>query len=217
MIRLSLALVPTLAAIFAGPSIAAIHIESHSVTVDRSRGVARFIARFDARPDLRTVDEFDRVADSFQYEISPDHKAPLGLPPESLSSVIRGDEIRLAGALRIRDAAFDFPPDPDPAAGDWGRITAAVPFTLTDRTLRFEAPLAALGDDDGFFAYRLFTTDYGLTTDEVESRLLPPGEDPDPPPTAIPLPPALSAALIATLLLLVVRSRRHAPSPALRS
>ena len=83
--RLSLALVLLLAAAPAAPSFAAIHIESHSVTVDRPRGVARFAARFDAPPDFWTVDEFGRLADSFQYEIAPDYNAPLGLPPESLS------------------------------------------------------------------------------------------------------------------------------------
>jgi hypothetical protein len=202
MIRLSHALILTLAAPLAAP--AAIHVESHSVTVDRSRSVARFTARFDAVPDFHTVDEFDRVADSFQYEISPDPRAPVGLPPESLSSVIRGDEIRLDGTLRIRVVDFAAP-DPDPAAGGWGRITAAVPFSLSDRILRFEAPLAALGDDDGHFAYRLFTTEYGVTTGEVESRLLPS----DPTPAPIPLPPAFPAAAATALLLGACQLRRR--------
>ena len=208
--RLSHAVVVTLAAALAAPALGAIHIESHSVTVDPTRRVARFAATFDAPPDLWTLDEFDRIADSFQYEISPDHNAPLGLPPESLSSVIRGDEIHLADTLRIREVDFANP-DPDPAAGGWGRVTAAVPFTLSGRTLRFEAPLAALGDDDGYFAYRLFTTEYGLTTDQVELRLLPPGQDPDPPPTAIPLPAAIPAALMSATLLLASRLRRLLP------
>jgi hypothetical protein len=155
---------------------------------------------FDVAPDFWSVDEFDRIADSFQYEVAPDWKAPLGLPPESFSSVIRGDEIHVTNGLRIRDAAFNFVPDDDPDAGGWGGVIATVPFTLTGRELRFEAPLAALGDDDGYFAYRLFTTEYGLTVDEVESRLPPPGEDPGPSPAPIPLPPALSAALATTLL-----------------
>jgi hypothetical protein len=50
-----------------------------------------------------------------------------------------------------------------------------VPLQWEGNELRFEAPLGALGDDDGYFAYRLFTTEYGLTVSQVESRLLPPG------------------------------------------
>jgi hypothetical protein len=211
--RLSLALVLPLAAVLSAPLRGAIHIESQSVSVDRSRDVARFAVRFDGVPDFWSMDEFDRLADSFQYEIAPAWNAPLGLPPESLSSVVRGDEIHVANGLRVRDAAFNFAPDDDPDAGGWGRVIATVPFTLTGRELRFEAPLAALGDDDGYFAYRLFTTEYGLTVDELESRLLPPGEDPDPDPTPIPLPPALPTAALTTLLLMVRWCRHAGGSP----
>jgi hypothetical protein len=117
------------------------------------------------------------------------------------------------GRRRPAGVAAGRRPDDDPDAGGWGRVIATVPFTLTGRELRFEAPLAALGDDDGYFAYRLFTTEYGLTVDELESRLLPPGEDPDPDPTPIPLPPALPTAALTTLLLMVRWCRHAGGSP----
>ena len=187
----------------AAPALGGIHIEAESVEVDRAAGVARFRARFDSVPDFRTLDEFGRVADSFQYEIDDDWRAPVGLPPEGLDAIVRGDEIHVADALRIRDTGFVTGPDPDPVAGGWGAIITEVPFELNGRELRFEAPLAAIGDDDGYFAYRLFTTEFGLTVDEVESRLLPPGEDPGggPGPAPIPLPPAAPAALVAAAVL----------------
>jgi hypothetical protein len=159
---------------------AGIRIVSERAEVDFPTRVATFTVTFDAPPDFLTADEFGRPADSFQYEIDNDWRAPAGLPVEGLDSVIRGDEIFLADALRIRDATIDRDPDPDPAAGGWGRILDEVAFDLSGTTLRFETPLASIGDDgDGGFAYRLFTTEFGATTSAAESRVLP-----------IPLPPA---------------------------
>jgi hypothetical protein len=181
---------------------AGVRIESESAQVDRSAGVVRFTLRFDGRPDFFTVDPLGRVADSFQYEIDGDWRAPMGLPPEGLDAVVRGDEIHAAGALRIRQAGFDAPPDPDPLSGGWGRVLAAVPFNLDGTVLRFEAGLRDIGDDgDGYFAYRVFTTEYGLTTSEVESRLLPPGEEPPPGPVSVPLPPPLQGAVAAAAMI----------------
>jgi hypothetical protein len=189
---------------WSGVAGAGVRIVSESAEVDRAAGVARFTLRFDGRPDFWTVDPLGRVADAFQYEIDGDWRAPPGLPPDGLDAVVRGDEIRAAGALRIRRAGFDAPPDPDPLSGGWGAVKATVPFDLDGTVLRFEAGLKAIGDDgDGYFAYRVFTTEYGLTTSEVESRLLPPGEEPAPGPTPVPLPPAPSAAVAAGATLYV--------------
>jgi len=182
---------------WSGVAGAGVVIVSESAEVDRAAGVARFTLRFDVRPDFRTVDPLGRVADAFQYEIDGDWRAPLGLPPEGLDAVVRGDEIHAAGALRIRRAGFDAP-DPDPLAGGWGEVTAVVPFDMDGTVLRFEAGLETIGDDgDGYFAYRVFTTEFGVTTSEAESRLLPPGEGPGPGPTPVPLPPPVEAAVAA--------------------
>jgi hypothetical protein len=201
--RCAFALIVSLA--IAAESLGGVVIVSETARVDAAAGVAAFTVVFDARPDFWTVDEFDRVADSFQYEIDDDWKAPPGLPAEGLDTVVRGDEIRIADALRVRDATFGAEPDPDPSSGGWGQVRAEVPFELDGSELRFSVPLAALGDDDGYFAYRLFTTEYGLTTSEVESRLLPPGVEPIPgpgqEPAPIPLPPAAPGAVVTLALL----------------
>jgi hypothetical protein len=212
--RLSLALVAVLA-LGGGASVpAGVQILSEGVEVDRAAGVAQFHVRFDARPDLFTMDEFGRLKDSFQYEIDDDWNAPVGLPPEGLDSVIRGDEVHIAHALRVRDARFNTTPDPDPAAGGWGAVRDEVPLQWEGNELRFEAPLGALGDDDGYFAYRLFTTEYGLTVSQVESRLLPPGQpgpnpDPGPRPAPVPLPSSAAAAIAATAALGAVAYARR--------
>ena len=187
-----------------GAAVGGIEIVSQSAAVDRDAGVARFSVTFDEAPDFHTSDEFGRLADSFQYEIDGNWRAPIGLPPEGLDRVVRGDEIHVAGRLRIRDASFGVSADPDPDAGGWGAVRAELPFELDGAHLRFDAPLDAIGDEgDGYFAYRLFTTEFGLTTSGVEARLLPPGEEPvpGPVPQPIPAPPPLHAFAAAVLLL----------------
>jgi hypothetical protein len=200
--RWSLSLIITLA--LAAPSLAGIRIVSERAEVDLAARAATFTVTFDAPPDFLTVDAFGRAADSFQYEIDDDWRAPVGLPVEGLDSVVRGDEIYIADALRVRDAAIDRVPDPDPAAGGWGRVLDEVPFELSGNELRFVTPLASIGDDDGAFAYRLFTTEFGATTSEVESRVLP-----------IPLPPAVPGAMATVVLLASARllRRRGSLSP----
>lgn len=182
---------------------AGIEIVSESAVVDRGAGLVRFSVEFDEAPDFRTKDEFGRLADSFQYEIDGDWQAPLGLPPAGLDAVVRGDEIHVAGALRIREAGFGMQPDEDPDSGGWGPVRTTVPFEMHGTRLSFGATLDDIGDDgDGYFAYRVFTTDFGLTTSEVEMRLLPPGQEPipGPGPAPVPLPGALPAAAATAMM-----------------
>ena len=212
MLRWSFALAAMVAlgVVRIGAAVAGIEIVSESAAVDREAGKVRFNVVFDEAPDFWTVDEFGRVADSFQYEIDGDWNAPVGLPAEGLDAVVRGEEIRVADVLRIREAGLNIQPDPDPVAGGWGAVRAEVPFQLDGAELSFSADLSALGDDgDGYFAYRLFTTEFGLTISEVESRLLPsdeepppgPGPGPGPGPDPVPLPAPLHAAAATGVLL----------------
>lgn len=218
------------------PAAAGLHIVAQGVEVDHDAGVAQFTVRFDAEPDFWTLDEFGRVADSFQYEIDENWNVPPGLTPEGIDAVVRGDEIRVADALRIRHAGPTTIPDPDPAAGGWGPVRDEVPYWLDGGELRFNARLSSLGDTDGYFAYRLFTTEYGLTIDSLESWVLPPGEEPPPgevpppveeppgeeppgsegppggeppPPSPIPLPPGVAGALITLALLGAMSAARR--------
>jgi hypothetical protein len=170
------------------PGRGGVRIVSEGVAVDRTRGSARFRLELDGIPDFRTVDEHGRPADSFQYEVDGDWKGGANFFPfEDLDAVVRGDEIIATGGrtLRIRAAGPDVEPDPDPRAGGWGRIRAAVPLEIDGPELSFEAPLSALGDrdGDGQFAYRVFTLEFGGMISLVESN-------------TIPLPPAASAGLL---------------------
>src|SRR4051812_3286482 len=176
-----------LAGVAAGPARAGLRIVEQSVSVDTGTRRASFAARFDAPPDLFTRDEFGRLADSFQYEIDADGPESLELPVGQVEAVVRGDEIFAANALRVRAAGEGVEPDPDPIAGGWGRVRAEVPFNLDGPRLSFEVPLAALGDPDGVFSYRLFPVEFGLTVDQVEGVA---GAA-----AALPLPPAAWPAL----------------------
>jgi hypothetical protein len=176
-----------LSGLAAAPARAGLRILEQSVNVDTGTRRASFAARFDAPPDLFTRDEFGRLADSFQYEIDADGPESLELPVGQVEAVVRGDEIFAANALRVRAAGEGVEPDPDPIAGGWGRVRAEVPFNLDGPNLSFEVPLAALGDTDGVFSYRLFTVEFGLTVDQVEGVA---GGT-----AALPLPPAAWPAL----------------------
>ena len=186
----------------AGRARAGLRIVEQSAAVDRDAGRAAFAVRFDSAPDLFTVDEFGRLADSFQYEVDADGPVSAEFPVGDVEAVVRGDEIRLAGALRVRAAGAGVEPDDDPAAGGWGPVRAAVPFNLDGPDLSFEVPLAALGDDDGRFSYRLFTAEFGLTVDQVQGVV---GAS-----VPIPLPPAAPSAAAACAALALIATLRRA-------
>ena len=184
------------------PAHGGFQILDESAAVDRARRTVTFRLTFSQPPDLLGVDEFGRVANSFQYEINPDFQFPDPGHPDPLArirAVVRGDEVRFTGGnlLRIRNAGIG-EIDPDPAAGGWGKVRAAVPFDLDGSTLSFTANFDDLKDTDGVLAYRVFSTEFGQTTTLVESAL-------------IPLPPAAWAAgltLAAVTLCQGHRARR---------
>lgn len=149
-----------------------------SVHVDPVRRVARFHLVFTRPPDFLSTDEFDRPANSFQFEINPaftgGNRELLRDGVGDVQTVVRGDELRFTGGklLRIRTTRGD--PDPDPAAGGWGEMRGAVPIRLKQNQLDFAADFDTLKEDgDGLFAYRVFTTQHGETTSSVEAIAVP--------------------------------------------
>ena len=185
---------------------AGLQIISQSVQVDRKSQEAHFVIHFNEPPlsDLLTIDSFGRPAGSFQYEIDPDWSGdPAQDPLAQLKTIIRGDEIREARDLRVRDAS---PSVPEPIAGGWGKIRGKVPFEITGNTFTFSTPLTLLDDHDGVFGYRVFSTQFGETSTLLQGKV-------------IPLPTAAPAAAILLLYLLlpplrrcVVGQRKHSAS-----
>jgi hypothetical protein len=133
----------------------------------KSRGQIRFEVPFDHIPDFLTVDEMGRTEDSFQYYIAydPTQRADSGTVP---GAIVRGDEIHVARALRIRNA---LPSSMDPTSGGWGTVRATVPFEMRfnldgSAVLSFVASWSDLGIS-GPFAWVLDTFHFGAA---VRSR-----------------------------------------------
>ncbi|MBC1219534.1 hypothetical protein GNF10_14785 [Nostoc sp. UCD121] len=141
---------------------AELFVKSESVVVNLDAQEVSFTINFNKVPDFVTVDEFGRQADSFQYFIDPSGELPIFRPPSAysnLSSIIRGEEIHIAGDVRIRDV---FPVGPfEPNSGGWGKIRGSVPYSLDSTVLKFSAPLQFIGDSDGLFSYRLELYEFG--------------------------------------------------------
>jgi len=153
---------------------------AQSVTVDPAARTATFSVTFSQPPSFTAVD--GTQLESFQYEIdadSEDTSTPIAF--NTIDSVVRGAEIFEANTLRIRDAHGDG----GPSAGGWGPVRATVPFALVDDTLTFTANWNDIGDQDGKFRYRLFTTDVGSITADTEAST-----------AAIPLPAGVWTGLI---------------------
>ena len=168
-----------------------------------------FTINFNRAPDFFTVDEFDRQADSFQYYVEADGEFPIfrGSPYYSeLESIIRGEEIHVAGDIRIRDVFSVGPSEPN--SGGWGNIRGSVPYSLDGTVLKFSAPLQFIGDSDGLFSYRLELYEFGGwngLTNENKSTI-----------ASVPEPNfALGALTFGALSLGLRRKRKHklAPSP----
>jgi hypothetical protein len=171
----------------AGLARGGVAVLDQSVKVDKAAGDATFTIDFGHTPDFTTTDAGGRPADSFQIDIAADPTGPN--PLANLTTVIRGDEIRFANNIPIRDA---FPADlNDPHAGGWGKIRGSVPFSVIGTQLSFTAPLALLGAPDGKFAYQADTFHYGPTQAEAKAE-------------SVPLPSALATAAMMLAIGLLI-------------
>lgn len=140
---------------------------SESAVFNPSTQEVLFTIEFNQTPDFFTVDSFGRQANSFQFFITGDPGLPY---PARYDAIIRAEEIHITmDVLRVRNAV---PPDPDPAAGGWGSIRGAVPFSLNGSVLTFSTPLQLISDHstDGRFAYGLQSYQFGALTRSVNNQ-----------------------------------------------
>lgn len=141
----------------------------YASTVDPTAGTATFSIRFDRRPDLLTVDEFLRQADTFQYWTDTASTDPVrstldginGDGPLGTQSVLTAVDIPATGRMTYiwpQDASYTGPRD----AGGWGAIQGSGSYLLgPDDTVSFVVPLALLHAPDGVFNYVFETYQYG--------------------------------------------------------
>jgi hypothetical protein len=192
------------AVIEANPAQAVLLINSQSAVVNIDTQEAFFTLEFNQVPDFFSLDEAGRQADSFQYFIDADGGLPVfrGSPYFSeLETIIRGEEIHVAGDIRVRNV---LPSSDEPNSGGWGTLRGSVPYNLNGTVLTFSTPLELIGDSDGLFSYRLEAYEFGGLTDiniGAISVVRPS------PPTSVPEPsPALGLGILG-LAGLVARKR----------
>lgn len=133
------------------------------------RATMHFSLHFSHTPNFVTLDSNGRPQDSFQIFIAFNPSTPNPANPASADVIIRGDEIHIAHAIRIRDAR---PPVPDPHAGGWGAIRGTVPYHVRTEpngtaVLTFSAPFTLLGIT-GQFGWVLETTNFGSQVDQLQ-------------------------------------------------
>jgi hypothetical protein len=171
------------------PAQALLLINSQSAVVNLDTQEVFFTLEFNEVPDFFSLDEVGPQADSFQYFIEADGRFPVfSTSPDSpyyyseLEAIIRGEEIHVAGDIRVRNA---LPSSDEPNSGGWGTIRGSVPYSVNGSILIFSTPLALIGDSDGLFSYRLETYEFGIWTGtEIEDlSVFQPS-----PPTSVPEP-----------------------------
>jgi hypothetical protein len=126
-----------------------------------------FTLHLSHKPDFTTLDSNARPQDSFQMFIAFNPSTANPANPQSADVVIRGDEIHIAHAIRIRDAR---PAVPDPDAGGWGAIRGTVPYHVRAQAngtavLTFNGSFALLGIT-GQFGWALITYNFGAVVDQ---------------------------------------------------
>ncbi|MEH1835350.1 MAG: hypothetical protein V7L29_25675 [Nostoc sp.] len=184
-------------------------IESESALVNLDAKEVLFTINFNRVPDFFTVDQVGRQADSFQYFIDADGELPVfrGSPYYSeLESIIRGEEIHVAGDVRIRDV-FSIGAS-EPNSGGWGKIRGSVPYSLDGTVLKFSAPLEFIGDSDGLFSYQLELYEFGGISDLLGDKKSTIASVPEP-------NFALAALTFGALSVGLRRKRKHKSAPSL--
>ena len=167
-IVLPLALIGFGAAASAHASVVPFSLVSHSVEVNRTDSTATFKLEFDHPPNFLT--NGSGQSDAFQYEIDADTaEIGTGIGFNSLDTVIRGGEIWEGNGLPIRNRDGEGGSN----SGGWGPVRALLPFEVDGNSLSFTTGLSAIGDHDGQFRYRVFTTQNGEITGQAVGAVIP--------------------------------------------
>ena len=133
---------------------------SQHLTINRADDLASFDLVFNQKPDFHTVDSAGRVANSFQIEFAGD-PSRNDLPyPQNLTAVIRGEEIHIANAVRIRQPTGDGGPN----SGGWGPVIDTEAFKLDQNKVSFSTSIEDLGLRGRMFDYSAYSLEFGSLT-----------------------------------------------------
>jgi hypothetical protein len=142
---------------------------SHHLTLDHATDTAAFELVFNQKPDFHSVDSDGRVINSFQIEFAGDH-ALDGLPyPQNLTAVIRGEEIHIANAVRIRKPIGDGGSN----SGGWGPVIDSGPFSVDQNKISFSTSIDDLGLRGREFNYSVYSLESGSLTAIEEVHVVP--------------------------------------------
>ncbi len=146
---------------------------SQDLTINRQADTVAFSLTFNQAPNFGYDAATGTPVDSFQVEFEG-----AATMPGDLTAVVRGDEIHVSNAVRIRSATGNGGAD----SGGWGPIVGSVPFALTGDTIKFAVPTSELGWTGGGWSANVYSFAAGdLTAAQSAS--------------SIPTPPAFWAGL----------------------
>lgn len=176
-------------------------------TVDHLNQEVTFFINFNKTPDFFTTDSVGRQAASFQFYIDADGLDPTpgrDAAASTVESIVRGEEIHVAGDLRIRDR-YNYD-GTDPNSGGWGPILGIVPYSRLGTIVSFTTPWSFLKDDDGVFTYQLLVLEYGGGLSDFSIEYGVSGKSYSP--NNVPIPSTVWLTISGLLSLLAVRTKQ---------
>jgi hypothetical protein len=158
-------------------------LESQSVSIDNKSHLVDFSLTFNQSPDFATQDTLG-PADSFQIDFNGNFDPHSTTAfRNSLTAVVRGDEIHIAGDIPIRSLNGTGGAN----SGGFGPVVGSVPFNLIGDTVTFSVPTKDLGYTGHSYQYEAISFANGRQT---ASQFV----------TAVPTPAAFPSGVVGLIL-----------------
>jgi hypothetical protein len=137
-------------------------LDSQSMSIDSKNQSLDFSLTFDQTPNFTTLNSAGQPVDSFDIEFNGNYNpASTASFLNSVTGVVRGDEIHIDSTIPIRSATGNGGPN----SGGWGPVTDAVPYSLIGETISFSVPEKDLGYSSGHsFQYDVLSLMNGQET-----------------------------------------------------
>jgi hypothetical protein len=169
--------------ILASTALADFQLESQSLSIDHQD--ADFSLTFNQTPDFTTLNALSQPVDSFQINFNGNYNPAVKTSfINTVTGVVRGDEIHIANDLPIRSATGNGGPN----SGGWGPAVDAVPYSLIGDTVSFSVPTKDLGWTGHSYQYMAFSLANGAVTSNQTV-------------TMVPTPAAFPAGVVGLLLM----------------
>jgi len=145
-------------------------LESQNLSIDQQTHAADFSLTFNQSPDFTTLNSQGQPVNSFQIDFNGNYPPPSKTSfLNSVTGVVRGDEIHIAGDIPIRSATGNGGPN----SGGWGPAVDSVPFSLIGDTVSFSVPTKDLGWTGHSYKYLAFSLSNGTQTASQSVTMVP--------------------------------------------